>query len=342
VQAERQPRSRDHPLPFATALAFTLCLSFCVVLAYGVHRFFGAVTATHDSTQTFVFEVRGAIYALSVVTAIACIMLGFAIFMIGGRGEFKVSSEVPALKGMVSATAPGLFFVLCGTVMICVLLSNRFVFEASGQSQESQPSTTGTKASGTNQPSDTPFSSAAPTESPKPSRSQTSYVMRSIASGTPAKFVSTGDEITTQEGFYFESEAAFQVLSDIVSTGQISDALATTYRDLWTAEGDIRHVRFRWNLNENKPADNLLNDVNVPGQSHSFTDGYLLVPAQDNWQLVRIVDSLRTIQADERENGGSSAINWKSALAELKPRLKRTFVFFKGNPTAFSPKKTKP
>src|SRR5437588_5203832 len=138
LEGAPKPR-RNRPVPFATLLAFFLCLSFCSILGYGIHRFFSVVATTHAASNDFVFEVRGAIYALSVITAIACIMLGFAIFMIGSRGEFQVSSDIPGLKGIVSASAPGLFFVLCGTVIIAVMLSTRFEYEASDVSNRATP-----------------------------------------------------------------------------------------------------------------------------------------------------------------------------------------------------------
>src|SRR5881394_248255 len=100
-QAGKSPISKSDKFPLATVLAFSLCVICCSALGYGTYRFFDILTFSPASSHDVVFQLRGGIYALSVITGIACVMLGFATFMIGGRGEFKVESESAALKGMM-------------------------------------------------------------------------------------------------------------------------------------------------------------------------------------------------------------------------------------------------
>jgi hypothetical protein len=127
----------------------------------------------------------------------------------------------------------------------------------------------------------------------------------------------------------------------VVGAAEVTETTANAFRATWTAQGGIHHVRFRWNLIENAPAQNLLQDADIKGQTHNFVDGYLIAPAQDNWTFVSLIDSLRTIDDYEREIEAPSSITWKTALKNLLPKAKRVFTFSKGQPVAVVSKKPK-
>ncbi|MGA2118864.1 MAG: hypothetical protein ABSH56_29450 [Bryobacteraceae bacterium] len=111
----------------ATKLTFVLGIFCLAMLGYGAIAFiylsFHEVPAA-PSIPYFVIRQRTAISALAMTTAISCVIMGFAVFMIGAKGEFNFKAETSWGKGALAAGVPGPFFVLCGTaIAITVLLA---------------------------------------------------------------------------------------------------------------------------------------------------------------------------------------------------------------------------
>ncbi|MCH7725106.1 MAG: hypothetical protein IH991_01300 [Planctomycetes bacterium] len=55
------------------------------------------------------------------IFSIACAVFGFILTLKGATGEFTISTDLKGLKGYASSLAPGLAFVICGTIAICVV-----------------------------------------------------------------------------------------------------------------------------------------------------------------------------------------------------------------------------
>src|SRR5690349_11278257 len=93
-----------------TATKFTfvlglLCLAiigYCTI-AY-IHLSFSQVS---EDASLVVIRQRTALSALAMATAVSCIIMGFAAFMIGAKGEVRLEGESSWLKGVLVAGVPG-------------------------------------------------------------------------------------------------------------------------------------------------------------------------------------------------------------------------------------------
>lgn len=83
-----------------------------------------------DNIHWSVIRQRSALLALVATTALGMIVLGFATFFAGVRGEFKVDAESQWVKGAVSSGAPGIFFVLCGTIILGQVTTSKMLHES--------------------------------------------------------------------------------------------------------------------------------------------------------------------------------------------------------------------
>jgi hypothetical protein len=118
----------------ATKMTFVLGVICLAMLGYAaiafIHLSFHQVPA-EPSIPYFIVRQRTALSALAMTMAISCVIMGFAAFMIGAKGEVNFKAESSAAKGALVSGVPGPFFVLCGTVIALTVLLTRVSHEES-------------------------------------------------------------------------------------------------------------------------------------------------------------------------------------------------------------------
>lgn len=116
----------------ATKLTFVLALLCLAMLGYAaiayIHFSFHEVVGT-PSIAMIVVRQRTGLSALAMCIGISSIVMGFAAFMIGAKGEINVTTENAWLKGALVSGVPGPFFVLCGTVITVTVLASKVTNE---------------------------------------------------------------------------------------------------------------------------------------------------------------------------------------------------------------------
>jgi len=65
--------------------------------------------------------------------------LGFALFLLGIKGEMEVSAQNEAANVKFARMAPGVFVILCASVLIAVCITFRTEYEFKGGETQSKP-----------------------------------------------------------------------------------------------------------------------------------------------------------------------------------------------------------
>ncbi len=78
-----------------------------------------------DDVEWAIIRQRSALLALVVTAALSMIVLGFATFFAGVRGEFNIDASSGTTTANVASSAPGVLFVLCGAVLLGLVVQHR-------------------------------------------------------------------------------------------------------------------------------------------------------------------------------------------------------------------------
>lgn len=292
----------------ATTFAFVVAIVCSSALGYALFRFFNVLSLPSRGTHELVFLARAGIMGVATTLAITFVMLGFATFMIGARGEFRVQGEYAKSKGLLQSGAPGLFFVLCGTVVLCVLLSQKFSFDETamppGPVGESKKA--GTATSGIS----------------------TLRAGRSIASG--------GEPIAYEEiGFFSQEVSAYNAFATLVTEGEANADNAEFFFGTWVKPIRITCVRFSWyRSNHTIPEDSLTAESLEGDKQFNLKSGYLIVP-EDGRLLNQKLAGLRA------KTVNATSPDAKSLVQEIIPLLQTAYVFKSAEPMDGFPAKSR-
>jgi hypothetical protein len=303
IRAQRRDRVNLPPRPawqLATFFAFTLAIVCSVALGYALVRFFNVLSLPSRGTHEIVFLARAGILGVATTLAITFVMLGFATFMIGARGEFRVEGEHAGSKGLLASGAPGLFFVLCGTIVLCVLLNQKFSFE--GSDTRSGPQQTAADAN---------------------------FSTESDAGGVvgAGRSVASGDHATVYEeiGFFTQDVSAFNAFAQLVAEGKASDDGLALFLQTWVKPIRITCVRFEWYRGNHTIPKEAATAVSLEGDKRfNLQSGYLIVP-DDGRLLNAKLGELRAAAANGQPNLGPN-------VEELLPMMQTAYVFKAGEP----------
>jgi hypothetical protein len=228
-------------------MTFILSLLCLCILGYSailyIHLSFREIPDVL-SIPYFVVRQRTALSALAMAIAISCIIMGFAVFMIGAKGEINFKAESSAVKGALVSGVPGPFFVLCGTVITVAVLFVRVSYEEGASSSKGA----------------TPGLSASTSDNSIPAS-------RTIASSA-----------TQRSALYMTQTALYNDLMSIAVEDHPEDAV----QHLVTNESDISVVLIDWDDQNKRPLSFEGSDTDNHDSRVSVSEGYLFVLNDDN------------------------------------------------------------
>jgi hypothetical protein len=286
----------------ATRLAFVLGMLCLGIIGYStiayIHLTFGS---SSESVPLTIVRQRTALSAISTVTAISCIIMGFAVFMIGAKGEIKVESDNSWLKGTMMAAVPGPFFVLCGTVIAVAVLNNKVTHEEIGSSPVPAA------------PQDA--ASATPT-APRPADP-------GKATAVTSRTVASPDRL---EVIFTKNNLLFATLKEL-REGEVKPDLAQRLSEVLVGDETYAAASLDWDYAKESPRDNALKDLHTPAYSYDLSGGWVIVPPSGSG-FVGLLDAIRTVcrygGTDRREG---DRVAWQKMVPVLQESL-RTCIFF--------------
>lgn len=300
----------------ATRMTFVLSLFCLAILGYAaiayVYFSFHQVGAA-PSIPLFVVRQRTALSALAMMIALSCVIMGFAVFMIGAKGEINFKAESSWARGALVSGVPGPFFVLCGTIITVAVLLARVSYEQgaisainadpveAGQLQPGQQRQVPEQPPGVGQ--STPQSNPATVNPPS----------RTIASSA-----------TQRMALYTDRTAIYNDLFSIAEDVSDPDAV----RHLITNEEDLSVVLINWDDQNKRPVSFQGTDQENRNTRVNVSAGYLFV-LDSNWAGT-VKDLLKAANGVSANFPKVSPFSVESVAKVLKAALTSRSVFRHG------------
>jgi len=226
-----------------------LCLGTLAYAAVAYILFSFRVVPDYMSVPMFLIRQRTALSALAMTIGLSCVIMGFAVFMIGAKGEFTFKAESSLLKGALVSGVPGLFFVLCGTIVTVSVLFARVTYEQN--------------------PASAAAHAASPTVSDGPQVSS-----RTVASGAIQRIA-----------LYTTETPIYNDLMEIGDPGPFGGAM----KHLIENETQLSVVMIEWDEQAKKPLSFQGRDLEHNDARVSVSSGYLFVLDSDNAETIKAV-----------------------------------------------------
>jgi len=287
----------------ATRMTFVLSLFCLAILGYAaiayIHLSFHQVSDVLP-VPYFIVRQRTALSALAMTIAIACIIMGFAVFMIGAKGEINFRAESSWVKGALVSGVPGPFFVLCGTIITVVVVLAKVSYEQGPTSALGAP------------PSVTPNRDTTP----------------ALASRTVASIGSASPVATQRSALYTTNTAIYNDLLSVVVTDQPQDAV----KHLVTNEEDVSVVLINWDDQNKRPISFDGSDISNSNSRVNLSEGYLFVLDGYNADSVKaLLKAASSVNANFPE---ADHLPFENISKIIKAALKGRVVFSHGEPAS--------
>jgi zinc transporter ZupT len=247
-----------------------------------------------NSISFLVIRQRTALSALAMAVSISSIVMGFAVFMIGAKGEINFKAESAFVKGALSGV-PGPFFVLCGTVVAVTVLVTRVSYE---QGAPVVPPNAATS------------SAAAPA---------TVVASRTIASSPNQRIALFTADVTV-----------YNQLLGLAREETAEDALSGA-RYLIANQEKLAVVMVSWNDANNRPDNFVGTGVHDQNRQQILSGGYLFVLAANNAETLKAV--LSAAEAVAGSFPEADHLPEDRIVKLLKDALKDRKVFVRGEPS---------
>ena len=296
-----QASPREAPAKLsATRMTFVLSVFCLAILGYSaiayVHLSFHE-TSGALSIPLFVVRQRTALSALAMTVAITCIVMGFAVFMIGAKGEFNFKVDSTWARGALVSGVPGPFFVLCGAAITVTVLLVRVSYETGPGLQADQ-----------NDNSRTYALNASPSTAPP-------VASRTIASSP-----------TQRIALYTAQTAVYNDLLSLALEDQPADAV----KHIVTNQDQLSVVLLDWDPANQRPLSFEATDIDNRNTRLAVSDGYLFVLDHDNAETIK---SLLKAAGSVAANFPSADHLSDQAIARIvKAALANRVVFSHGEP----------
>jgi hypothetical protein len=253
----------------ATRMTFVLALFCLSILGYAAIEYLQlsfVQTREASSVPLALLQQRTGLSALAMAVAISCVVMGFAVFMIEAKGEVNFKADNTVVKGALSSTVPGPFFVLCGTIITVSVLFARASYEQGTSSQPAdKQATTGAAA--------VPQGPTGSVQSTPASRTETENAATTV---TVSRTIASAPN--TRSALFTRNTAIFNDLMAIALEDNAKDDL----KHLIDNEDDISVVVIDWDEAKRRPMTFAAHELANQQAKVNGLDGYLFV-LQGRW-----------------------------------------------------------